>query len=322
VELGDLLSKDYHLKINDQIRLPDQRKVDFVYLTRGGITIRSVPAEEDIENAMIGISCIYETNQMPDSIVAEWHFFPDSVTMIEASAVDPHGTFTTTLKPDNHKLVWESSINNYRVPVLESIKVEPNKYPLVSIAIWIFIIIYILLVVFKNKKHQRIYWLLILFYIGIMSYPFFRQEVSGSFSPHITPSTERTTVIVKELLNNVYRAFDRKEEALVYDCLALSVTGDQLTEVYIQNRKAMELEDRGGARVKVNEVLVKEIYSINREENGMYTADALWTVAGSVNHFGHTHYRQNKHRAMISFLQQEGIWKIVEIESFDVERVY
>ena len=120
----------------------------------------------------------------------------------------------------------------------------------------------------------------------------------------------------------MYRAFDRKEETLVYDCLALSVTGDQLTEVYLQNRKAMELENRGGARVKVNEVQVREIYSITRGENGKYLADALWTVSGSVNHFGHTHYRQNKHRAMISFLQQEDIWKIVEIESFDVERVY
>ena len=100
------------------------------------------------------------------------------------------------------------------------------------------------------------------------------------------------------------------------------MTGDQLTEVYLQNHKAIELENRGSAGVRVNEVEAKEIYSINKAENGMYAADALWTVVSSVVHFGHTHYRQNKYRAMITFLQQKNIWKIFKIESFDVERIY
>ena len=85
------------------------------------------------------------------------------------------------------------------------------------------------------------------------------------------------------------------------------MTGDQLTEVYLQIRKAIQLGNRGGASVSVNEVKAKEIYSINKAENGMYAADALWTVLSSVDHFGHTHYRQNKYRAMITFLQQENI---------------
>jgi hypothetical protein len=53
-----------------------------------------------------------------------------------------------------------------------------------------------------------------------------------------------------------------------------------------------------------------------------FVADAAWTVRGSVNHFGHTHYRQNQYRALVSFINEHETWKINSIETIDEKRIY
>ena len=104
--------------------------------------------------------------------------------------------------------------------------------------------------------------------------------------------------------------------------LALSVTGDQLTDIYLQNRQVMALENRGGARATVDEVSLTQLFEINKAGKGQYIADIEWNVRGSVNHFGHTHYRQNKYRALVTFIIENEIWKISNIEILDARRLY
>ena len=142
------------------------------------------------------------------------------------------------------------------------------------------------------------------------------------FLPHGKPSSERANLILNDLLTNVYRAFDRRNEEDVYDRLALSVSDDQLTEIYMENRQSMALENRGGARANVDEVNIQELYTISHDKNGGYIAETKWTVRGSVNHFGHTHYRQNQYRALVSFHIDDESWKINHIEILDTRRLY
>ena len=46
----------------------------------------------------------------------------------------------------------------------------------------------------------------------------------------------------------MYRPFDYWNESDVYDRLTISVRGDQLTRTYIEQRKGLENEDRGGVK--------------------------------------------------------------------------
>ena len=52
-----------------------------------------------------------------------------------------------------------------------------------------------------------------------------------------------------------------------------------------------------------------------------FAADAAWTVSGSVNHFGHTHYRRNYYHAMVTLVTDKGSWKIKDIELIDEKRL-
>ncbi len=122
-------------------------------------------------------------------------------------------------------------------------------------------------------------------------------------------------------MTNVYRAFDVRDENRVYDRLAVSVTGDQLSQIYLENRKALEFENRGGARANVDEVDILLVNGVKKSTDDGFVADAAWTVSGSVSHFGHTHYRRNQYHALVTFAIDGGSWKIKNIELLEEKRV-
>ncbi len=129
------------------------------------------------------------------------------------------------------------------------------------------------------------------------------------------------TEILDGLLTNVYRSFDLRDEDIVYDRLAMSVSGDQLTEIYLQSRGALELEERGGARGKVDDVEVREVRSVVHQGDGTLSVDGVWTVSGSVSHFGHTHFRQNRYHAVVNIAADGGVWKIRKLTVLDERRL-
>lgn len=320
--LKDSVLYNSSVYVNNSIARPDEIQVDFVTLTRGGVSSKTIPVEESLDDGIIGLTMIYETESFPDSMRIDWGLFPKSVQTIEASAIDPHGALTLMLNRDKNKFRWKSSLSGYRVPVLETVKKSKPSVPLLSILLWSGILIHLFWALAIRRKALMKYWIIIVIGIGLACYPYIRFNVDLPILTQGKPTRERTKIILNDLLANVYLAFDRRNEEVVYDHLALTVTGDQLTDIYLQNRKSMEMENKGGLRAKVDELQIQELYQVDRSDIGGYVADVRWTVRGSVNHFGHTHYRKNQYRARVSFISDSETWKINHIETLDEKRLY
>ena len=127
--------------------------------------------------------------------------------------------------------------------------------------------------------------------------------------------------VLSSLLQNVYRAFDHREEQAIYDTLARSATGDMLQQIYLETQKALLVEGQGGARTKVV-ALNLEKAGLSRVSGGEdVVARCTWTVAGTVGHWGHLHLRQNRYDALIVIRPVDGVWKIVAIEMLDEQRI-
>jgi hypothetical protein len=226
------------------------------------------------------------------------------------------------LSTESSTLKWSNRLSGYRVPAITAIGIEKQARPLISILLWIFLLILAIRMVVYHKTIRSQTWMTILLVLSFLIYPFLRSKANLPFLPMEKPSAEQAGTILNKLLSNTYRAFDRRDESDVYDLLAISVSGDQLTDIYMQNRQAMALENRGGARANVDEVNIGELKDFRRLDEQNYRADTRWTVRGSVNHFGHTHYRQNQYRALVSFGIEENNWKILNIEILDTRRLY
>ena len=131
---------------------------------------------------------------------------------------------------------------------------------------------------------------------------------------------ERAGRIAGALLHNVYRSFDYRQESTIYDSLARSITGDLLTEAYLEIQRSLELQNQGGARVKVKTTEVNNAELINRDGNRL-TIASDWNVSGSIGHWGHVHQRTNSYRANLEISEIDGAWKLTGLEILEEQRL-
>ncbi|UCH65595.1 MAG: HupE/UreJ family protein [Ignavibacterium sp.] len=300
---------------------PILTRADFVTLGPAGVILRTDPVAESLDNGIIGLTLVYETNDLANNISVDWKLFSESVQKVEATTIDPFGGATRMLSPDDNTLHWKQRLIGYKVPVIEEITVEQQQLPIISIIL--FAMVLILFLISKRNALKLIGRPVLLSVAGIafILYPFSRISVELPFSIAPKPSEERTAIILEGLLTNVYRSFDIRNESDIYDRLSISVIGDQLSQIYLESRRLLELENRGGARARIDEVEIIDINSVEATNDGGLEIDGIWKVSGSVNHYGHTHYRQNINQASINIIADEGAWKILQMNMIDEKRV-
>ena len=307
--------------IDGQPAKPALARADFVTMGPAGVTVRPEPVPESLDNGIIGLTLVYETPDLADEVRIDWQLFTETIQRIEATTTDPFGGAAMILSPQENMLQWKSRLGGYRVPVVEEIAVEKQNLSIISLLLFAAALLVMLLSIWRKKWSQWQPVHLAVVGVGLVLYPFVSYPVNLPWISQWTPSVERTADILDGLLTNVYRAFDVRDENRVYDRLAMSVVGDQLTQIYLQNRQSLELENRGGARANVDEVDILAINAVTSSADGGFVADAIWTVSGSVSHFGHRHYRRNKNHALVTFVMDAGSWKIKNFELIDERRL-
>ena len=94
-----------------------------------------------------------------------------------------------------------------------------------------------------------------------------------------------------------------------------------LTEVYLEHRRALEMEERGGGRARVEAVEVQAVNEVSASADRGFDAVARWTVRGMVTHFGHRHFRENRYEASVTVVPIDDHWRIRAIDVLNEERV-
>ena len=135
------------------------------------------------------------------------------------------------------------------------------------------------------------------------------------------PEADALTTL-QGLLQNTYRAFDFRAEEDVYDKLAVSVAGDLITDIYLQSRQRLVMEEQGGARAKVQDVqLLDAVQTGSPDRRQRFTFQCAWRITGTVNHWGHSHQRRNQYDAMITIQPVGRAWKIVALDVIEERRL-
>ena len=318
----EVFQKTNPISIDGNLAAPVLNRADFVTLGPAGVVVRQEPMVESLDQGIIGLTMVYETPALADEVAVDWQLFSKAVQRVEATSTDPFGGATVILSPDENRWQWKSRLSGYQVPVIEEIAVEQKNQQIVSFALFGVALILMVVAFIKRQSHLPRPLMLGILGLGFVLYPFATYPLDLPWVSQWAPSHKRAAVILDGLLTNVYRAFDVRDESRVYDRLAVSVTGEQLSKIYLENRKALEFENRGGARANVDEVKVLEVNDVQRSDDKGFAADARWTVSGSVSHFGHTHYRRNQYQARVRFISENGYWKILNIELIDEKRIF
>ena len=195
------------------------------------------------------------------------------------------------------------------------------ELPLISIACLLLLVPVVFRVIRQDNRKAAGVMASLLLIVGIAAIPFGVAVSRPSvIAPVLTDSDAKP--VLHSVLSNVYRAFDFREEEDVYDKLAHSVSGDLLTDVYLQSRKSMQIQRAGGAQARVKEVEVLEVASSkNPGKSFSFDLTAKWSALGSVGHWGHVHTRKNVYDALVTLDVVDGAWKITGLELLEEQRV-
>jgi hypothetical protein len=317
---AEFLRGHQHVLIDGREIEPELLRVNFLERSLRSSRVVDPPVELDVDSAMLGVIFVYPVDGLPDVVTLDWDLWSERMQQIPVAAVDQAGSLPGTLEPDWRVLEWRNFLKNPELPTLRVIANPPPRAArwawnlrwlaltaLVAAGIWLW------------RSTRR---------AGARSVP--ARAVAAAavlavvlcfgWGRSAQLSDARSNEIVSGLLHNVYRAFDFREEERIYDVLAQSVTGDLLARIYLETRRGLELASQGGARAKVKELAMIELEATPADGGG-FVATATWNVGGSVGHWGHVHQRRNQYRAELGVAPVEGVWKLVDLEVLEEERL-
>ena len=316
------------MTIDGNIATPLVNKVNFLEVDQKGVfQVVQNPQELELNSAIIGINLVYPVENFANKVSVDWDMFNKKITTIPTITTDPAGPFPYNLTPDDRVLSWENSLTNYVIPQVEYLPVA-NKFNL-PLGLLIFIILSFSssIIILKNKERNKsiskYYYAIPIFFllVGIGSYPFSQIKLGKPQFILGNVSEEEAQVIFSHLLKNIYRAFDFREPSDVYDKLAISLDGDLLTDIYLQTNKSMEIEDQGGAVATVHNIEITEVKKASSRSQGAVTFQTKWIASGTLEHWGHSHNRQNQYDAILTISPANDVWKITDIELLEEIRI-
>ena len=297
-------------------------RAHFIYRTLRTSGVVDPPRDLDVTSATLGVIWVYPTESLPDSAAMTWELFSDRVPRIPGAVTDEAGALPYFLTEDDNILGWENFLTNPTTPGLVPVEAPPTGGRIPASIVLITAIVGLVLTVLLASRSIRagsgiprwgVPGAVVLLLVLAVSARFVVR--SGQLSE------DETRTVVSGLLLNVYKAFDYRQEDVIYDALARTTSGDLLTDVYLETRRSLELANQGGARAKVRTLEVTEATNEPVDGSGSFRSRASWNVHGSVGHWGHVHQRVNRYDAELTVEVIDGAWKITELDVLQEERL-
>jgi hypothetical protein len=298
------------------------RRADFMTVDTTGALPRTFPVEESVSEAVVGLVVAYPTEGIPGEISLIWDHFPTAVGSIAATVIDPESVRSATLTAEEPTLTWENRLAEDPIPTVDAVEVEPVRLPLPLLSLPLLALSAGALVIgLRGRRADRnVGTARVLLALAFVVGPVAQTAVAVPATAGRAPSERQARRILAGLLPNIYRAMEFRDETLIYDQLEVSVTGETLIDVYLEQRRALAMEERGGAQARVEAVEVLEAREIEALDSG-FGVRSIWTVGGMVTHFGHRHFRQNRYDARIEIVPVAGTWKIHSLEVLEQDRM-
>ncbi len=320
--LGDLVVASTGLSIDGVLAEPLLQRVDFMSVDATGALPRAEPQPEPVGEALLGVVVAYPTEGMPQAVELVWRRVPGIAALIPATVIDPESVLSSVVTAASNSISWRNELLTDPVPTVTAIPVEPLRVPIPLLSLPLFALAGVVL--FRagrsGRRSEAVGFARVALALGLVLGPMVAPTFAVPGSYGRVPTEAQARRMLAGLLPNVYRALEFREEGRIYDRLAITVTGDMLTEVYLQQRRSLELEERGGAQARVEAVEVVAASEVEPGPDG-FSVRAVWTVGGMVTHFGHRHFRQNRYDARMGIAAVDGTWKIRSFEVLEQERV-
>ena len=328
--IGEFLLTRNPVLIDGLAAKPILDRTNYVKVGLTGIQLVEKPERLEISTAIVGIIITYLTDGLPQEVTVDWDLFTDQVQKVPATATDPAGPLPTFLSADDNVHKWTNFLKNYKLPTVQEVQVAGSlgefRLPWISFICAVLLLLPVVLLLRRLRRGGSavtpLVSALVLLVAGVAAWPLAGITVTrpATLAGEMPPAQAQE--LLQVLLKNVYRAFDFRAEDDVYDKLAFSVSGDLLADIYLQNRKSFSIQKAGGAQAKIKSIEIEAATAERLDDRPLaYAIKGRWAAQGSVGHWGHVHTRRNRYDAIVTVEAVDGVWKIVDLEILEEQRI-
>jgi hypothetical protein len=319
-KVGEFLALHQVVKIDGQAVPGILQSVNFLARTLTSSRVIDPPELLSLDSAVMGAIFVYPRTDLPSQVTMDWDLWDDKVQRIPVSAVDEAGPLPSYLEPRWPQLEWNNHLTNPTVPALRILESPAPNWQIwlasslpallllaLACALWLY---------WKRNKGQAQMIPAILVLAFLVS-----SAGAMRYGANNNPNQERAEKIISSLLHNIYRSFDYREEGDVYDVLSGSVSGELLTDIFLETKRSLVLANQGGAEARVKNVALESVEIQPGSPQGSFRVKADWTVHGSVGHWGHIHKRSNRYLAELTVAVDGNQWKLQQMSVLQEERL-
>ena len=297
-------------------------RAHFIYRTLRTSGVIDPPRELDLVSATLGVIFVYLVDGLPQEATMRWELFGPRIQRVPTSATDEAGPLPFFVTPDDPVVRWQNFLKNPTLLGLVEVQTPPRGSGILFTLSALVAGAGLLWLALRHGKaaiRGELPSRKVALVASALAVVLAVAVPAGVKSSRV--SDRDAEAIVAALLKNTYRAFDYRDENRIYDALEKSAAGELLTDIYLETRRSLEIENQGGARAKVKEVeVLSAAHSPLEGELGFVTL-ATWNVSGSVGHWGHIHQRTNQYEARFTVQAIDGAWKITGLELLQEQRL-
>ena len=304
-----------------------ERRLDRAHFIRRTLRTTGIidpPEDLDLASATLGVIFYVPREARPERVATRWELWNPQIQVVPAAASDEAGALPTRLTPEAPELVWQNFLRGPSRYALTAVPTPPGSrswpLPLASLLV-LAVGLWLARRARATSRARVLVTLVVTCLVAALLWAVLPLPMSLPGTPGAQVTDAESSAVLAGLLHNTYRSFDRREDELVYDRLARSVSGALLQQAFLEIRRRMELENQGGARVKVRGVRLLSSETKPLEAMQGFAGTCTWDVVGSVGHWGHVHQRANRYTADVRVQAVDGVWKLTRLDVTDEQRM-
>lgn len=322
--IRDWLRDDNPVTINGTRVLPEFSRVDFYGLDLRDFAAQAAEQKVSLASGRVGIILRY---QAPDDAVRDaaltWEKYYSSMNKIQSVVISypdrmERFEFSRHNKASDNVLKWTCDPNALPQPI-RSVPATIAPRPELTIPVGSLIFLATAIVSLRIPKHSvRLLVSGVAFILALAAWRTAGVVIDHPWQKPPEQSDAQATEIFRKLHQGVYRSLDFGSEDRVYDVLASSVDGPLLEKLYLQLHQSLEMREQSGAVARIQSIKYESGKETPRSSTAVpwpgFEYSATWTVAGTVEHWGHIHERQNRFDAVFTIEPRDGNWKITRMD--------
>ena len=303
---------------------PASTRAEFLNVSLTGVQVVEDQSPLEISTAIIGVILSYPTKQLPQHVSVKLELFDDRVQRIPATAIDPAGPFLSYVDRENSVHEWKNFLLKYENPSVTPVTGDNDRnfgVPLPSLILAICAFAAIFMAV-RNGFTAWLPWFAAATAAALAAVFLVRVAVVELTNPFAgTPDKSVSAEVVLQVLKNLNHAFVEKDKTALREALGIVVTADTLDDVEAEIGRALAIKVAGGGIAlvdTVNDLVLDEVAWLEGQ-SGFRTL-AEWSAQLSAGHWGHSHRRTLRFRALMELVNTDGVWKLGGLTVVDAKQ--